>query len=70
MADLVLCREELEVGTLIAPFPGMVCHSPLGGVCLIGVPDQWTLPKVEAFRLWAHQTSEVDRASVGELMPG
>lgn len=68
MADLVLCREELESGTLIAPFPDMVCQSPLGGICLIGGTEKWTLPKVEAFRSWAHHRSELDRASVDHLV--
>ncbi|MDF0602071.1 LysR substrate-binding domain-containing protein [Psychromarinibacter sp. C21-152] len=68
MADLVLCREELEAGTLIAPFPDMVCHSPLDGICLLGGADKWHIPKVEAFKSWAHDTSEADRASVSHLM--
>lgn len=68
MADLVLCREELESGTLIAPFPDMVCQSPLGGICLLGAADKWHMPKVEAFRSWAHDASEADRASVRGLV--
>lgn len=68
MADLVLCREEFEAGMLVAPFPDMVCQSPLGGICLIGEADKWTLPKVEAFRSWAHEVSEADRASIGHLV--
>lgn len=68
MADLVLCREEFEAGMLVAPFPDMVCQSPLGGICLIGEADKWTLPKVEAFRSWAHEVSEADRALVGHLV--
>ena len=68
MADLVLCREELEAGMLIAPFSDMVCQSPLGGICLIGEAEKWTLPKVAAFRSWAHDASKADRASVGHLM--
>ncbi len=68
VADLVLCREELEAGMLIAPFSDMVCQSSLGGICLIGEAEKWTEPKVEAFRSWAHDASEADRASVGHLM--
>lgn len=70
MADLVLCREELEAGTLIAPFPDMVSRSPLGGICLIGGTEKWSLPKVKAFRSWAHDSSEADRAAVNHLMHG
>ncbi|MDU8912331.1 LysR substrate-binding domain-containing protein [Aestuariicoccus sp. MJ-SS9] len=61
MAHLVLCHEELASGTLVTPFPDMVCHSPLGGVCLLGGRDKWTSPKVEAFKSWAYRASEADR---------
>ena len=70
MADLVLCREELGAGTLIAPFPEMVSESPLGGICLIGGTEKWSLPKVKAFRSWAFDSSEADRAAVSHLMHG
>ncbi len=62
MADLVLCREELESGTLVAPFPDMICTSPLGGICLLGEADKWNLDKVQAFRSWAYESAETDRA--------
>lgn len=52
MADKVLCRDELEAGTLVAPFPDLVSSSPLGGICLIGTRDKWDLPKVRLFREW------------------
>lgn len=68
MADLVLCREELEAGTLIAPFPEMVSQSEFGGVCLLGGADKWHMPKVQAFRSWAHNASEADRVSVRSLV--
>lgn len=68
MADLVLCREEIEAGMLVAPFPHMVCQSPLGDICLIGGADKWNVPKAEAFRSWAHEAAEADRASVSHLM--
>lgn len=67
MADLVLCHEELARGTLVTPFPDMVCRSPLGGVCLLGGRDKWTSPKVEAFKSWAHRASEADRRLVAHL---
>ena len=67
MADLVLCREELEAGTLVAPFPEMVCESPLGGICMLGAADKWHTQKVEAFRSWAHDTAAADRAAVRHL---
>lgn len=63
MADLVLCREELEAGLLVAPFPDMVCQSPLGGICLIGGREKWHTPKVASFRSWAYDSAEVDRDS-------
>jgi DNA-binding transcriptional LysR family regulator len=70
MADLVLCREEFEAGTLVAPFPDMVCHSPAGGICLLGGSEKWDMPKVKVFRSWAHDISEVDRAFVQHLVGG
>ena len=70
MADLVLCRDELRTGTLVAPFPEMVCKSPDGGICLIGGRDKWHAPKVEAFRSWAFGIAEADRASVNHFVDG
>lgn len=53
MGDLVLCRDELESGTLVAPFPEMVVPSPTGAACLIGDGLTWDQPAVAAFRAWA-----------------
>ena len=68
MADLVLCRDELETGVLVAPFSDMVCKSPDGDICLIGGRDKWQTPKVEAFRLWAYGVAEADRAAVDKFV--
>ncbi|PWJ12867.1 LysR substrate-binding domain-containing protein [Jannaschia seohaensis] len=68
MADLVLCREELDAGTLVAPFPDMVCPSPLGGICLLAGRDKWQIPKVAAFRSWADAAAAADRAAVSHLV--
>ena len=68
MADLVLCREELETGALVAPFPDLVLPSPMGGVCLLGGRETWHSPKVEAFRSWAYETAEQDRAAVHDVL--
>ena len=57
MADLVLCEEELETGALVAPFEGLVCEPPTGGICLIGAPDRWDKPDVRAFREWAERAA-------------
>ncbi len=70
MADLVLCREELQSGTLVAPFPEMVCKSPDGGICLLAGRHKWHSPKVEAFRVWAYQVSEADRFAAGQFLHG
>lgn len=61
MANLILCREELENGTLVAPFPDMICEASDGGICLLGTSSAWTTPKVEAFRSWVYEVSEKDR---------
>ena len=66
----VLCHEELETGTLVAPFPDMVCKSPLGGICLLGDTEKWHTKKVEAFRLWAYESADKDRAYVSHLIEG
>lgn len=68
MADLVLCRDELETGALVAPFPDLVCHSPLGGICLLAGREKWHLPKVEAFTSWAYEAAEQDRAAVEHIV--
>lgn len=70
MADLVLCREELQSGTLIAPFPDMVCKSPDGGICLLAGRHKWHSPKVEAFRSWACEVAEADRSSAEQFLHG
>ena len=53
LADLALCRDELDSGALVAPFPDKVCDTPNGRYCLIGPQDSWNAPKVKAFRDWA-----------------
>ena len=68
MADLVLCREELQSGTLVAPFPDMVCKSPDGGICLLAGRHKWDSPKVAAFRSWAYENSEADRSAAEQYL--
>lgn len=70
MADLVLCREELKTGTLIAPFPDLAFTSPLGGICLLGETEKWHSNKVDAFRSWAYASAEADRAYLRDLLDG
>ena len=70
MADLVLCRDELKTGTLVAPFPDMVCKSPDGGICVLAGRHKWYSPKVEAFRSWAYEIAEADRSAVEEFVHG
>lgn len=52
MADLVLCREELEAGTLVTPFRDMTCPSPCGDVCMLTSRHKLNEPKIVAFREW------------------
>ncbi|MFY2823812.1 LysR substrate-binding domain-containing protein [Ruegeria sp. MALMAid1280] len=68
MADLVLCREELQSGTLVAPFPDMVCKSPDGGICLLAGRHKWHSPKIAAFRAWAYETAEADRSATEQFL--
>lgn len=63
MADLVLCQEELSTGSLVAPFPDLVCPSPLGDVCLIGARERWDDPKVRVFREWVAEVAAAETAA-------
>ena len=53
MGDLMLCREELDLGMLALPFPDMLCDPPEGGYCLLGDKDCRKNPNVDAFLTWA-----------------
>ena len=57
MADLMLCREELELGTLVLPFTDMKCDTPQGRYSLIGPDDKWQDLKVKAFKDWVQEIS-------------
>ena len=70
MADLVLCRDELDGGALVAPFPDLICPSPFGGICLIGERERWSTPKVTAFRTWVMERSESDRQDLAARYGG
>ncbi|PRY25139.1 LysR family transcriptional regulator [Aliiruegeria haliotis] len=64
MADLVLCREEIERGQLVLPFPDMVRTSPQGPICLISHRERWQEPKVRRFAEWVEQEAGRDRAAL------
>lgn len=64
MADLMLCREELARGSLVAPFPDLICDTPLGRFALIGDPDSWHSPPVAAFRDWIVERAAADAREV------
>lgn len=57
MADAVLCRDEITAGTLVMPFPEMVCGSPYGATCLIAPHENWRSTKVKKFVDWAMEVS-------------
>lgn len=67
MADLVLCREELESGALVAPFPEMICDGPFGAVSLLGSRERWQEPKIEAFKTWAAETAAQDILQIEKI---
>ncbi|MBF9035179.1 LysR family transcriptional regulator [Rhodobacterales bacterium HKCCE2091] len=60
MGDLLLCRDEFEAGTLVAPFPDMIVPPPYGGICLIGGREAWDKPNVRAFREWVAEVAAAD----------
>ena len=60
MADVTLCRDELEIGTLVLPFENMKCGTPMGRFCLLGGRGKWADPKVEAFKEWVSEVAERD----------
>ncbi len=70
MADLVLCREELESGALVAPLPHLTCPSPTGGVCVLGKEELWDEPKVRCFREWALEAAQEDVARLERQLAG
>lgn len=61
MADLALCREEIERGALVMPLAHMKCEEPYGNYALIGSRDSWDDPKIRVFREWLeHVVGEED----------
>lgn len=63
MADVHLCREELDRGDLVLPFSQMSCSTPDGDYALIGPREKWDEPKVRAFRTWLEQVAQPDLPS-------
>lgn len=68
MADLVLCRDELASGALVAPFPDLISTSPRGDICLIAEQEVWHRPSVAAFREWAEDAARADRETVRDQL--
>jgi LysR family glycine cleavage system transcriptional activator len=64
LADLLLCREDLERGLLVLPFPDMR-HTLSGGwTSLVGTSERWDDPPVRAFRIWLAAEAAADRRAV------
>ena len=64
MADLMLCRQELARGSLVMPFPDLICDTPMGRFALIGDSDSWYSPPVAAFRDWITERAAADTREV------
>lgn len=60
MGDVVLTRDEFETGQLVMPFENLRCETDYGKFCLIGLPDRWHDPRVEAFRFWVAEAAAKD----------
>lgn len=67
MSDLVLCREELERGDLVRPFPEMTCETEFGRFALLGNRTTWDDPAVAAFRTWAVAQAAEDTCALTAL---
>ena len=70
MGDLMLCREELDLGMLAIPFPDMLCDPPEGGYCLLGDKDCRKNPSIDAFLGWAEEISAEERADLKRRFGG
>lgn len=64
MADLALCREELQLGTLILPLEHMKCEEPHGRYALIGSKEKWDDPNVTKFKDWISEVSAENLPSI------
>ena len=64
MADLLLCRAELESGQLVLPFPKLACDTPHGRFALLGNRDSWDDPPIAAFRSWAADVAARDSEAI------
>ena len=62
MGDLMLCREELDLGMLALPFPDMLCDPPEGGYCLLGDKNCRKNPNIDAFLCWAEEIAHEEKA--------
>lgn len=67
MADLALCRDELERGLLVRPFPELACETGSGRFALIGPRTAWDDPAVSAFRAWAVEKAEEESRALARL---
>lgn len=70
MGDLMLCREELDLGTLALPFPDMLCDPPEGGYCLLGDKECRKTPNIAAFLDWAEEVAIEERADFEQRFGG
>lgn len=52
MADLMLCRDELESGALVLPFKNLRCETPHGQYCFIVSAERVHGPNLKKFITW------------------
>lgn len=64
MGDLFLCNEELEQGTLVAPFPEMLCDSSWGWYSALYRSAVLDSPEGAAFVGWLTEIAEKDREAI------
>jgi LysR family glycine cleavage system transcriptional activator len=66
VADLTLCRDELETGALVMPFPELICDGEFGDICITYASNRAGEPAIAAFIEWlvevaSHETSRLEQ---------
>ena len=61
VADVTLCRDELEQGTLVMPFPEMITDSEMGDFCVLYSGSRQSDPPIQVFLAWLDDKALLER---------